>query len=243
MTYNIRACLGTDGVRSVQRIAAIIQAADPDVVALQEVDFSRIRSDEIDQAERLAELIHAKAIAGPSFSDGTGQYGNAVLSRFPAQLVRHERLPHLAGTEPRSAMWVRIDHPEFEAHIINTHLSFRRRDRPRQIDDLLGHEWLGHEDISGRIVLCGDLNCTPRDRGYRRLAAALRDPQDDGPRATWPTLRPLWRLDHILVPPSIGATGTRVVRTRAARVASDHYPVVADLSLAASSAAEARKSP
>jgi len=231
MTYNIRAALGTDGARSVERIASVIAQEEPHIVALQEVDFNRVRSGSVDQAERLAEILHAKTIPGPSFTDGHGWYGNAVLSRIPAELVHHERLPHLAGTEPRSAMWVRVETKHGELHVLNTHLSFRRRDRPRQIAELLGPRWLGHDGIASPSVLCGDLNCTPRDAGFRRLLRTHGDAQALGaprPASTWPTRRPFRRIDHVLVSQGLVVLGAKVARNAVSRVASDHYPIVVE---------------
>lgn len=44
MTYNAHSCVGTDGKLSPERIAQVIASADPDVVALQELDVLQSRS-------------------------------------------------------------------------------------------------------------------------------------------------------------------------------------------------------
>ena len=54
LTYNVRGCRGTDGRLSPERIAAVIAAARPDVVALQELDAGRARSGGLDQAHDIA---------------------------------------------------------------------------------------------------------------------------------------------------------------------------------------------
>src|SRR3546814_17835630 len=56
-----------------------------------------------------------------------------------------------------------------------------------------------------------DVQCRP---GYR-------------PRATFPSRRPLIRLDHIFVSPDIEILETSVVSTPLARRASDHLPLLA----------------
>jgi endonuclease/exonuclease/phosphatase family metal-dependent hydrolase len=38
VSYNIHGCVGTDGRRDAERVAAVLEALAPDVVALQEVD-------------------------------------------------------------------------------------------------------------------------------------------------------------------------------------------------------------
>jgi endonuclease/exonuclease/phosphatase family metal-dependent hydrolase len=42
LTYNVHRCLGTDGRLSPARIADVIAAYEPDVVALQELDVGRV---------------------------------------------------------------------------------------------------------------------------------------------------------------------------------------------------------
>ncbi|MFG0284993.1 MAG: endonuclease/exonuclease/phosphatase family protein [Phycisphaerales bacterium JB039] len=236
MTYNIRACLGVDNIRSAGRIADVIGAESVDLVALQEVDHSRPRSDGADQARQIADRLAMRAIFAPSFAPPEGgQYGNAVLATGPLELVHHGDLGNEPGGEPRCAMWTRARTALGPLDLINTHLSFRRRQRPRQIDALLAHPWpLTARQRTRPVVLCGDLNCAPRDPGFRRLAALLRDAPRLAPgrtRATWPTRRPLRRIDHIFVSGDARIVAARVVRSPLARRASDHFPVVVDLDL------------
>lgn len=235
MTYNIRACLGTDGVRSIDRVAAVIAAERPDVVALQEVDLKRSRSGDVDQAAEIAERTDMHWVAGASMEQ-QGWYGNAVLSRVPIVPVAHDALPRHGRGEPRSAMWVRLEAPapDGEIDLVNTHLSFRWRERMRQVDELLGEGWLASGRDGGKLILCGDLNCSLASWTCRRFGGpcGLRDVHrvlKTRSRATWPTRRPWRRLDHILVSPSLGVRAAGVHRSAAARLASDHYPVIADL--------------
>ena len=59
LCYNIHYGQGNDGQYDVKRLAAVINKAKPDLVALQEVDVGVKRSGRVHQARRLAE---AKAI-------------------------------------------------------------------------------------------------------------------------------------------------------------------------------------
>ena len=61
MTYNIRGCVGADGKCEPSRVAEVIRAVEPDVVALQEVDVGQGRSGNLDQAQHLAELTNLTA--------------------------------------------------------------------------------------------------------------------------------------------------------------------------------------
>ena len=54
MNYNVRNGIGLDGVTNYQRIADVINKAQPDVVALQELDSVTNRSAKVDVLCRLA---------------------------------------------------------------------------------------------------------------------------------------------------------------------------------------------
>jgi endonuclease/exonuclease/phosphatase family metal-dependent hydrolase len=236
MTYNIRACLGTDRRRAPERIAQVIEREAPDIVALQEVDFHRARSGDVDQGAVIARLLGMHDIDGESFADPAGgAYGNALLTPHDAFLVRHAPLPVIEGTEQRSAMWATVQTPLGRVDVVNTHLSFRARDRRWQAEALLGPEWIGDARMGERMLLCGDLNCAEGGAGFRALRRRLRDAPPALRRGrrmrTWPTRFPMRRIDFILTSQALAVTGLRVVRTALARVASDHFPVVAEVSL------------
>jgi endonuclease/exonuclease/phosphatase family metal-dependent hydrolase len=219
----------------------VVEWLDADVVALQEVDRVRARSGGVDQAARIAERLEMHSCFTSSFIDRAGgAYGNAVLSRRPIELMRHALLPARKGCEPRSAMWVRVAlSAAGPLDVINTHLSFRRGERLGQIDALLGPEWLGGDRLEPRTILCGDLNCSPRDPGFRRLRGLLVDAQTAGAGsrvyATWPTRRPFRRIDHILATPALRVRSASAPnrpgnpRAPAVGIASDHLPLVAEL--------------
>jgi endonuclease/exonuclease/phosphatase family metal-dependent hydrolase len=80
------------------------------------------------------------------------------------------------------------------------------------------------------------MNFGPRSRAYRRLAAELRDVQLARPRrpiATFPTRWPVARIDHVFVKGNVEAVAVDAARTRLAYVASDHFPLVAELRIGA----------
>jgi endonuclease/exonuclease/phosphatase family metal-dependent hydrolase len=73
------------------------------------------------------------------------------------------------------------------------------------------------------------------------MASRLRDAQLSGsfgePLATFHTRAPVLRLDHIFVTPSVEVVAAAPVRTPLARVASDHFPLMAELRPVAGSVA------
>ena len=105
MTYNVHSCVGTDGKISSQRIARVIGRHEPDIVALQELDMGRKRTGEVEaQPHLIAKELEMVYHFHPSIVNDEGRYGNAVLSRFPMDLIRAGRLPGIPGrngVEPR----------------------------------------------------------------------------------------------------------------------------------------------
>jgi hypothetical protein len=124
VTYNVHSCIGLDGRLSPARIARVLAALDPDVVALQELDVCRQRSGCVDQAQEIAQALTMELHFLPCIERTGEKYGNAVLSRLPMRLIRADRLPQLHHyREPRGALWVRIDGaagPRCSPHVVRT---------------------------------------------------------------------------------------------------------------------------
>jgi endonuclease/exonuclease/phosphatase family metal-dependent hydrolase len=237
VTYNVRRCLGLDGVCSPERIAEVVASCRADVVALQELDVRRARSGHVDQAEIIArELGAGDLFFHPAFRLIEEEYGDAVITTGSARLVKAGPLPSVwtpFAAEPRGALWVSAQIGDKQIEVINTHLGLSRRERRAQASALLGPEWLGHPGCSGNVVLAGDLNSLPGGRVHRALAARLRDAHAGyAPRATFPSRFPTVRIDHLFVGTDIEVLSAGVVRTELARIASDHLPLVAELKLA-----------
>lgn len=245
MTYNVHSCRGMDGKVSPARIARVIAQSDPDIVALQELDVGRKRTDAIDQARLVADILAMEMQFHPAISVQEEQYGDAILSRLPMTRVKAAPLPRLGDSEPRGAVWVAVDLDGIELQIINTHLSLRPAERRLQIDTLLGADWLAAATSRGPVVFCGDLNASPRSYVYRALGQSLRDVQRAvpgwRPRSTWFGAHPTLRLDHIFVAPQIDVIGVEIADTGLARMASDHLPLVSEICLREVSAARRRQ--
>jgi len=235
LTYNVHRCLGTDGRLSPMRIADVIAAYEPDVVALQELDVGRARTGGGDQAYAIAQALGMDVHFHASLRVHREEYGNAILTHRPSELVKTGALPGLAGKpalEPRGALWTAVNLGGTDIQVINTHLGLRRHERLAQIDTLMGPHWLGHQACREPVILLGDFNATPRSRAYQRLVSYLRDAQAETrsprPKATFPSRLPMLRIDHVFVSRSIRVLRVETVRTPLARVASDHLPLLVE---------------
>jgi endonuclease/exonuclease/phosphatase family metal-dependent hydrolase len=236
MTYNVHSCIGLDGKVDIERVARVIAQANPDVVALQELDVGRDRSLGLDQAQLIARYLQMEFHFHPAMHMEEERYGDAILTRLPLRLIKAGPLPGLADKpklEPRGAIWAAVEFNGQEVQIINTHLGLQPRERLAQIDCLLGKDWLGHPDCRGPVVLCGDLNAQPNSQVCRRIAAQLQDSQtvlaQHRPAGTFPSRFAALRIDHIFVSRTVAVTAIAIPGSQLAKVASDHLPLLAQL--------------
>jgi endonuclease/exonuclease/phosphatase family metal-dependent hydrolase len=233
-TYNVHACNGMDRRRSEARIAEVIAELSADIVGLQELDLSRPRSGGVDQAGLIAEQLGWHRYFHPAMRTGDEHYGNAILSRYPLSLRHACDLPG-AGTfycrETRVAISMDVETPIGAVHIINTHFGLGRSERLLQAQ-LLNDEWLGESSGETPLILLGDFNSLPGSRTHRTLVQHLRDVrklvQPVRSFRTFPTSFPAFAVDHIFVNNGLHPVGLDVHRSPLARVASDHYPLVAE---------------
>ena len=82
LAYNIHHGEGLDGQLDLLRTAGVIRRAEPDVVALQEVDRHALRTNAVDQAATLGVLTGLTPTYGPFMDFDGGSYGMAILSRW-----------------------------------------------------------------------------------------------------------------------------------------------------------------
>jgi endonuclease/exonuclease/phosphatase family metal-dependent hydrolase len=232
LSYNIHHGRGADRVINLKRLADIIKRADPDLVALQEVDRKARRSGGIDQTAKLGELTGMHHTFAEAMPFQGGGYGNAILSKTP---LHHEVTGTIAlaaaqGQEPRSVAITESD--PWDGPIVvfaGTHLCHlsaeTRLAQVRQINK----EVASYQNILA--ILAGDFNFTPDSEPYQTMiksgwvdaAASLGDSQP-----TVPADQPTMRIDYVFVRP---ANRWRVIRAEVLDepVASDHAPVLVEL--------------
>ncbi|TAE78644.1 MAG: hypothetical protein EAZ65_04610 [Verrucomicrobia bacterium] len=239
MTYNIHSCLGIDGKTRPERVARVINHFDPDLVAVQEVDAHRPRSGHHDQSQRISDHLRMDHVFHAMFEEQRERYGIAIFSKHPFTIVKSGFLTLAAPRwfrETRGAIWVTLGidgRPPI--HFLNTHFGLGRAERRIQAAELLGPDWLGAIPEKEPIILCGDLNSSPRSTPCRLLRQRLRDAQESlpghAPRPTFSSVRPLLRIDHVFVSPHFQVRRIEVPDSPSALLASDHLPLCVELSL------------
>ncbi|HEV2296078.1 MAG TPA: endonuclease/exonuclease/phosphatase family protein [Tepidisphaeraceae bacterium] len=231
LTYNIHHAQGMDKRLDLQRIAGVIRASGADLVALQEVDNGTKRAGGVDQAAELARLTNMHAVFGPAMSYDGGQYGNAVLSRWPITSSRIVPLPWKQGNrrEPRCAVsaTTRLPHGAGPLEMISTHWDHTRNESNREAQaHALNQAWA---DADERSILAGDFNCELGSPPMETLGRAWTLVSGTDPAAlTCCGDRLRAKIDHVLVKPS---DRWRVIEHRVIDepVASDHRPVLVKL--------------
>jgi len=241
MTYNVHSCVGMDGKTSPERIARVINRHKPDIVALQELDRGRKRTGREDQPQLIAKELKMVYHFHPSIIIDQERYGNAVLSRYPMELIRAGRLPGKSKNskaEPRGALWTAINIAGIKINFFNTHLGLSSGERVHQAKALLGNEWIDHPACQGPVILCGDFNALPNSQLCRKIKKTFRDAQGEldnhSPKATWFSHYPVGRIDHVFIGPEIDVVRVEVSRTNLDKVASDHLPLIVDIKFSTS---------
>lgn len=234
LVYNIHAGKDAAGADNLRRVADLVLTSGADVALLQEVDRRTERSGRVDQVAELAGMTGYHAAFGRTLDYQGGEYGIAVLSRWPITGDTLIPLPvsppqeRAGGSyEPRGVLHARIAAPGGTLHVLNTHLDPSRHDgyRRQEIEAVLAIAERLRE--SGEPVLFGgDLNAEPgsevmervRERGWRDAWPGC----GEGDGLTFPAGAPVKRIDYLVHPAGLRCHSARVIDSRA----SDHLPVL-----------------
>ena len=215
LTYNIHHGQGTDGKVDYGRLAKTIANLKPDVVALQEVDNKTQRANGVDIAKELGKRLKMNHVFGNAFYFSGGQYGEAVLSRFPLGDAKSHPLPYRFGNEPRMALEVRVTPdngiPEFV--LVDTHLCSRSSKTRLEQAKALNQLFTTKNKLP--IIMVGDMNA--RTSG-ETMQVLLKEKWIDA-------VAPKTRIDYILLRKN---DPWKVVETIVVDepVVSDHDPVL-----------------
>jgi endonuclease/exonuclease/phosphatase family metal-dependent hydrolase len=240
LVYNVHAGKDAAGKESVRRIADVVKSVDPDIVLFQEVDKRTKRSGGVDQPAAYAQLTGMNVAFGRSLDYDGGEYGIAVLSRWP---IKRDTAIHLpvepaqersgGSHEPRIAMSLIIDAPFGRLDLFNTHIDASGDERWR-LQEIKTIERIVKNAVRGnpRVLVGGDFNSTPESAVQTELRA-------NGFHDAWPTCGvgeglsypadvPKKRIDYLFVLSGFECMSARVVDADA----SDHRPVIFTLRVA-----------
>jgi len=217
LSYNIRAL--RDDRSAVIRV---LRGLDPDVVCIQEAPrYIRWRS-------RCAALARE---SGLLFAGGGRRTGGTVMLaslRVDVRSTIEYQFSRTPNLHRRGAVAARVHRAGVSLVVASIHLGLDADERIRHRSELVG---LVDRFASAVAVLAGDINERPDQPTWLALAAEFVDVGAGDDTPTFSTQDPRRRIDGVFVRGPVRATSYRVVDDPDVLVASDHRPVVVDLSL------------
>jgi len=236
ITYNIHHGEGLDKKFDLERIAKLIVAEKPHVVALQEVDQRTKRASGVDQPAELARLTNMHVVFGRNIDYDGGGYGTAVLTSLPIRWYESMKLKSFYEStvdhqEQRGVQIIKLgDSRGPDLLFLCTHLDYRPPDNERMNSARMINERI-KEHRGSLAIITGDFNATPDSAPiavFKKQWKIAGMPEGGAPLLTFPADKPDRWIDYVMVRP---ANCWRVVEIRMLEepVASDHRPVLAVL--------------
>jgi endonuclease/exonuclease/phosphatase family metal-dependent hydrolase len=228
MTFNIHHGEGLDGRVDLPRIAEVIRRERADLVALQEVDKGVQRTARRDLSGELAALTGLTCVFSNNFHYQGGEYGNAVLTRFPVLSATNSHYQMLRTNEQRGILQLTLEVQGRQLVFMNTHIDYRKDDAER-LQNAREIRALAGQHAGTPVILCGDFNTTPGSPVHQRLKETFEDTWEragQGSGWTFPADNPSKRIDFVWVSKTaqIDPVEARVLENDA----SDHRPLLVE---------------
>ena len=227
MTYNLHQGFDVHGSHGLENIARVIQAEDPDIIALQEVSRGWVVNGSVDMLLWLSQRLEMDYVWGPAADP---VWGNAVLSRLPIISSQNHRMPNNDALRlDRAFLIVEVDVGGGETiDVVATH--FHSGDGDSAIRIPQAKAVLGAVDNNRTTVLLGDFNAHPdhpemllfADAGFNDTFVASGATGDG---FTYPADDPWERIDYVWASPDLKVRDLSVPDS----LASDHLAVAATL--------------
>lgn len=234
LNYNIHQGFDYYSAPSLQRLAALIEAQDADLVSLQEVPRGANLSGGHDLVAWLRWRFPQYHLAyGPKAGD---MFGNVVMSKYPIKSAGTERYELVSesgltdqSSPPRGLVWATIPTQAGELLFVSTHLtaySGYDADREAQAAALV-KLWAGRP----YTIIGGDFNAGPTDQAIASMVTAgLQDlpaARGFGSSATYPAIGANERIDYLFGSADLEVSAVQVLES----TASDHLPIAATVRL------------
>ncbi len=206
------------------RLAGCINQSCADVVCLQEVDRGATRSEQVDMPARLSEMTDLKHHYFIKIRDFQGgEYGTAILSRYPILNNETIHYPVKIATQGTSCGYVVLDVGGTPVTIYNTHLSIENEESNTETLTCLGDILKAHVELGkGPFLCCGDFNTSPQKvSAYIPWATLAHDGL---------TTYADRSIDHILYITPITVANTRTMNTQVDGI-TDHNMVLTDVTV------------
>ncbi|PWJ58050.1 endonuclease/exonuclease/phosphatase family metal-dependent hydrolase [Dyadobacter jejuensis] len=232
MAYNVHHCNPpTAGeLIDVGAIARVINDHKPDFVALQEIDVNTIRSGKgRNQAQELAQLTGMFYFFSKAIDHQGGDYGVAVLSRYPIIDSMRIALPILPDQpeELRAVAAITVALSKKRNFVFaSTHLGLREPNRLIQVDKIIANL----TTLDTPTVIAGDFNAYPESPVIAKMDQYFTRSCTVNCQYTIPVINPKSTIDYIFY------KSAKPIKVRSHQVideqyASDHLPVFAEFEI------------
>lgn len=229
-TWNIHSGIGGDRHFDMGRIAAVLAEIDADIVGLQEVGWHRRTHHRVDQFAYLREHTGYTVIEGLVRDPLRAQFGNALLTRLPAEKKCWVDLK-IGGHVPRAALVAEVQGQSPAPHplqITVLHLGLTVWERERQTRRLMAALSETSESPLPSVLL-GDFNMLRRHTRASQILATRFPTCARLP--SYPARKPRLSLDRIYLSEEWQMSEARIFDSQLALHASDHLPLVAEARL------------
>jgi len=230
LTFNILHGATINGDFNLDIIADVIIRTEPDLVALQEVDFKTNRAKKYDLVVELAKRTGLVPLFGRAMYYDDGEYGEGILSKTTIINSRNVALPHLEGYEPRTALEIlTVVGTNDTIAFVSTHLDHVKDDSNRimQAEKIISV----FSKNKYPTILAGDLNDLPGSKTINMLETIWTPTYNkEKPEPTYPSDFPKIKIDYIMYfpKPSWELISSEVIQDS---TASDHCAYLSVLKL------------
>ena len=232
LTFNIFHGATMKGDFNLDAIAKVIIDADPDFVALQEVDYKTNRAKNYDLVTELGWRVKMAPLFAKAMDYDSGEYGEGVLSKYTFLQSRNIALPYTPGNEPRTALEIVTVLPSGDTiAFVGTHLDHLQDEKDRLAQAKKINEVFSINKYP--TILAGDLNAIPGSTPINILEEIWSASYDKkNPEPTFPSDNPAKKIDYIMFYPKYR---WRVLETEVIQdsIASDHCAYMVSIELLA----------
>jgi endonuclease/exonuclease/phosphatase (EEP) superfamily protein YafD len=220
MSYNLH------GIKEIDGIVEVIRREKPDILLIQEYS-KKLVSPSFHGLDDLYPELYVEV--------ASKDFGQATFSRYPIELISAE-------LEKGRTQKMQIETPAGSIEVWNVHPIPPYLIPPEQYDAQVSALVTDISQTEGPLIMAGDLNATDQSEVYRTINRYLQDAYWEAgwgfgfgypaPPYTFMDLPlqtgPLWRIDHVFHDQHFIAINMRTLKTSGG---SDHFPVVAELSI------------
>lgn len=201
LTFNIYHGETMKGDYNLDVIAKVINDANPDFVALQEVDFKTNRSKQYDLVTELGIRTKMCPLFAKAMNFRGGEYGEGILSKYSFVSSRNVNLPYTKGNEPKNAVEILSVLPTGDTiAFVGTHLDYKEieTDRINQVKKI-NSVFLKNKYPT---IFAGDLNSLPESTPMKILEEKWGTSYDkNNPQFTFPSSKPEKKIDYVMFYP------------------------------------------